>query len=667
MADNLSPLVNLDLINKIYKTINAQITERVYDPQYNPGVALGADTSRYSNAYLQALNVQGDATISGNTSTGTLNSLALTKKSAGFTISGGTTAKTLTVADTAIITKSLEVAAATSIKSNLTVSAATNIVKGLTVGTTDTGTVTIKSGGTGNTTIVGPGGGTANLVNGTYTSIVRENFNTANTASTLVKRDQNGDILVSKVNGVALGNSTASFTVTGGSATSKTLTVNSAATLGSSTASENGSVTVKSAGTSSTTITGPNGKEAKLIDGTYTTSATTENSVTPTENKLLKITKVDANTFLAGPETGTDQTVPKYRAIQASDLPEAGADASGIITTGAQTFEGAKTFNKTIIGDINGNAGTATKLETARSFKIADADSTNISAAGVDFDGTKNVTLKLPATIKAALTGNADTASQVKTVKAGTSTNVNHYISFINSNNDTATAEKVYTSSSLTYNPSTGTLEATKLVGELEASNIAGTLGVKHGGTGINSFTAGDILYASGDTTLSVLGKGDKGQVLKMGENSPTWGTDNTPTTFTWTDGDIEGPTGSLSGDGMTDVDFAAIPSASESTSGVVTTGDQVFEGTKTFNKPISGSINGNAATLSLAEGDEDFSRFIIFQDAQNSTSELTAHYATDFKYNPHSNLMDVGSVRLKSKVTFQYNSSTESLDFVFA
>ena len=67
MADNLSPLVNLDLVNQIYRTINAQISERVYDPQYNPGVALGGESSRYSNAYLQALNVQGNATISGNT------------------------------------------------------------------------------------------------------------------------------------------------------------------------------------------------------------------------------------------------------------------------------------------------------------------------------------------------------------------------------------------------------------------------------------------------------------------------------------------------------------------------------------------------------------------------------------------------------------------------
>ena len=34
MADNLSPLVNLELINQIYKTINAQITESKPAPQH---------------------------------------------------------------------------------------------------------------------------------------------------------------------------------------------------------------------------------------------------------------------------------------------------------------------------------------------------------------------------------------------------------------------------------------------------------------------------------------------------------------------------------------------------------------------------------------------------------------------------------------------------------
>ena len=246
MADNLSPLVNLDLINQIYKTINAQITERVYNPKYNSEATLGSKDNKYKSAW-----------ISGDTSTNTLNSLTLAKAAKGFTISGGDTSKTLTVADTATINNSLKVAAATTITGSLTVSAATNIIQGLTVGAADTGTVTIKSGGTGNTTIVGP-----------------------------------------------------------------------------------------------------NGETASLIKGNYTDSATTENSTTPTENKLLKIKKVDAKTFLAGPATGTDKAVPNYRTIVASDLPEASASANGIVTTGNQEFKGTKTFKDTIIGSINGNAAT---------------------------------------------------------------------------------------------------------------------------------------------------------------------------------------------------------------------------------------------------------------------------------------------------------------------
>ena len=62
-----------------------------------------------------------------------------------------------------------------------------------------------------------------------------------------------------------------------------------------------------------------------------------------------------------------------------------------------------------VTGDVSGNAGTATKLKTARSLKITD-DGTNTST-GVDFDGSDAVTLKLPSTIKASLAGNATTAT----------------------------------------------------------------------------------------------------------------------------------------------------------------------------------------------------------------------------------------------------------------
>lgn len=160
---------------------------------------------------------------------------------------------------------------------------------------------------------------------------------------------------------------------------------------------------------------------------------------------------------------------------------------------------------------------------------------------------------------------------------------------------------------------------------------------------------------------------GTDGQVLKLSGGKPKWGTDNTPTTFSWTGGTTAGPTGSLSGNGMSAVAFPAVPSASASASGVVTTGDQTFGGTKTFNNTITGSITGNAGTVSLSKGETGDSRFIIFQSSGNNTSKLTANYDADFKYNPVSNLMNVGSVQLNSKVTLQYNSSTESLDFVFA
>ena len=112
-------------------------------------------------------------------------------------------------------------------------------------------------------------------------------------------------------------------------------------------------------------------------------------------------------------------------------------DLSNYVTLdGKQTITGVKTFAETIVGSVDGNAGTADKLKTAikingtsfdgsadittdlwgvaRNVTVADADATN-TGASVSVNGSADVTLKLPATIKAALNGNADTATLAET------------------------------------------------------------------------------------------------------------------------------------------------------------------------------------------------------------------------------------------------------------
>lgn len=64
------------------------------------------------------------------------------------------------------------------------------------------------------------------------------------------------------------------------------------------------------------------------------------------------------------------------------------------------------------------------------------------------------------------------------------------------------------------------------------------------------------------------------------------------PTSFTWKNGTTSGPTGSLTGSGMSAVSFGAIPSASATQSGVVTTEDQTFGGIKTIDTINVTNIN---------------------------------------------------------------------------
>ena len=74
----------------------------------------------------------------------------------------------------------------------------------------------------------------------------------------------------------------------------------------------------------------------------------------------------------------------------------------------------------------------------------------------------------------------------------------------------------------------TGLTPATASTGDV---TVAGTLITSNGGTGLNTYAAGDILYYSSGTALSRLPKGTDGQVLKLASGLPSWSADtNTDT-----------------------------------------------------------------------------------------------------------------------------------------
>ena len=55
------------------------------------------------------------------------------------------------------------------------------------------------------------------------------------------------------------------------------------------------------------------------------------------------------------------------------------------------------------------------------------------------------------------------------------------------------------------------------------AVTVSGTLVAANGGTGLASYNGGDIIYASGSTTLTRLGIGTNGQIMQSNGTIPTW------------------------------------------------------------------------------------------------------------------------------------------------
>lgn len=69
----------------------------------------------------------------------------------------------------------------------------------------------------------------------------------------------------------------------------------------------------------------------------------------------------------------------------------------------------------------------------------------------------------------------------------------------------------------------TGSYANPAWITSLAASKITGTLAVANGGTGLSSYSVGDIVYASGASTLAGLGIGSNTYILTSSGSAPQW------------------------------------------------------------------------------------------------------------------------------------------------
>ena len=168
--------------------------------------------------------------------------------------------------------------------------------------------------------------------------------------------------------------------------------------------------------------------------------------------------------------------------------------------------------NTLSIGDTSGNYKTLSASGWSGKAATADQLTSSVNIGGVSFNGSSGSDI-IPLSIQ--MSDSNDDNDFLIPFSNVTGTN-----SSIKLHSDTGV---------LTYNPGSGTLKSGKFDGDgsaithINAEKITtGILDVDHGGTNIAAYNAGDLLYASGLTTLTKL-QVDNGKFLKSGASAVTW------------------------------------------------------------------------------------------------------------------------------------------------